>query len=243
MCCPRLTSLTAPVLVSVSVLIQYLLPFVSSMQVTPFFKLEVSGQKPLLAPDMTVDQMLSSLAWENKDAYYYNDVKSRIESIISPTCRSEVIYLTAEWSDDVDIFKTDTDTGTTSPLITVLRLPAAEAIQRFWQQIPPPTQMRTDLAMCNDTWYNKGKRPLFRPTVRNRICQEVLHTAAPRCQPQYLEAMCFFSMADTESTTVNHFYLPEANHILSFSPPEPYLIRIKNARVAMCGQVSLSCGK
>jgi hypothetical protein len=50
-------------------------------------------------------------------------------------------------------------------------------------------------------------------------------------------------MADIESTALNRFYIPEANHMTTFNPPEPYLIRVKNARVGVCGQVSLACGE
>jgi hypothetical protein len=97
------------------------------------------------------------------------------------------------------------------------------------------------MAMCNDTWYHK--KTLFKRQNQGKICREVLHKGAPRCQAEYLEMMCYLSMADSESTAVNHFYLPEANHITTFLPPEPYLIRIQNARVAVCGQVSMSCGE
>lgn len=215
-------------------------------QVVPFSDLEGGGQNPFLARDISYDDIQTAVAWKDKSKYYYTDVRKRIESIVSPACHSEISYHTGEWNDEVRIFNDTIPNVAAASLsssshITVVRLRAADSIAWFWQQIPPPTQMRTDEALCNATWHSK--KSLFNRRYQSRICNEVLHTGAPRCQPSYLEAMCYMSMTHFESTAVNHFHLPEANHVTSFSPPEPYLIRISNARVAVCGQVSLSCGK
>ena len=221
----------------------FILSFSSQVtHVTPFFTLPDGGVRPIMAPQVATSDMLSSLSWNHKSEYYYRDVKERIKSIISTKCHQYINYINGKWNNDVNIFSTTLSRSESidKSSITVLSLTPNNDIQQFWKQLPPPIQMRTDIGMCNDTWYHK--KSIFRSHY-SRICDEVLHKGAPRCQPKYLEMMCYLSMADVESTSINHFYLPESNHMTTFTPSIPYLIQFRNARVAVCGQISLSCGK
>ena len=69
-----------------------------------------------------------------------------------------------------------------------------------------------------------------------------MHPSAPRCQTRYLKWICDHSRMDITEEKGNGFILPESDHSRTEKPPQPYLVKIRNASVSMCGDISMSCG-
>lgn len=150
----------------------------------PFFKLKNDQTKrPSLAPGRSrVREVIWSLNWPGKNDYYYTKVSRRIQDIVSSKCHNQISYLTGQWNNESELMKAQSlsqlqlqipqqlSDELTTP-ITVMTLPAADNIIKFWKQIKPPTQMRTDIAMCIDTWHHNN--PLFIKKSLGSICHEV----------------------------------------------------------------------
>ena len=147
--------------------------------VKPFFQLPRGvgrTDRPLLAPTRArVRDDVWGLKWTDKRVYYYTHVKHRVEQIVSPSCASEISYLTGTWGDENELLGATPSLthSASSSAITVMSLTAADSMKQFWQQIPPPTQMRSDVAMCNDTWYHK--KSLFKESsvAQSLMCKKV----------------------------------------------------------------------
>lgn len=174
----------------------------------------------------------SMYKWKERDNYYYHTIDKKIESI-------------AHLQECVDMIKKQSDNTIKIPISQdeayISSFPVSKDLFRWWANIPKPQQMRVDPYIC-DVVYTK-RLPIF----NNTGCQlpGYMSPSAPRCQTQYLRWICEQARLPINSTTANHFILPEADHQSNMGapPPQPWLLTARNAVVSMCGQVSLPCGE
>ncbi len=179
--------------------------------------------------------------WKGKSLYYFNSMETKI----AETFEKSSICTTAPGRDGkVRIRIQSSPSAVALPTqmdeVNVAAFPPDQSIVKWWKSIQKPVQMRQEPLLCDEP-YTK-KRPLFDANG----CQlpTYMHPSAPRCQSSILKEICRRSKIDKNSSIVNGFVLPEANHAhLSFIPPTPFVITARNAFVTMCGQIlHATCG-
>eukprot|EP01038_Epipyxis_sp_PR26KG_P010576 gene10576-14206_t len=123
-------------------------------------------------------------------------------------------------------------------LINIYVIPINEADLLLWKSIIKPIQMRIDPALCLSVY--EKPNPIF--NVTGCKLKGYMHPSAPRCQNSYLKWICENAQMSIDELKPNHFILPEADHSTTNIPPKPWLIRVTNSYVSMCGQIYSRCG-
>ena len=173
----------------------------------------------------------ANYSWRARSNYYFPDLLKKVELIAErSTCKSSIVvqkdFSVALPSSGEEIF--------------ISSFPVSKEMFSWWKNIPRPTQMRVDPYICH--FADMSAKSVF----SKMGCQQdkFYSPSAPRCQTEYLKWACEQSRIPINSSTPNHFILPESDHSLNIMdpPPQPWLLTARNAMVCMCGHLSLPCG-
>ena len=158
--------------------------------------------------------------WKDKWQYYHQSLDSKMKAILSKSCSSKY---------EISL-NSPTDTSKYNSLIAASNFSPSNEVIDWWKKVKKPLQMRVESWLCDSIYLTKS------PYFEREGCpakKGYMSTGAPRCQVKYLKHVCDSSKMNVEDRRANGFFLPEANHNQSFTPPLPFLLGTKNAFVTM----------
>eukprot|EP01038_Epipyxis_sp_PR26KG_P010064 gene10064-13524_t len=171
--------------------------------------------------------------WRQKEKYYYESMTSKINEITLVSSNCTTSYLNIE---DLTTFNNENVNESVIKFYYAVNID--KNLFNWWSSITKPIQMRVDPLLCKAVYLKK--KAIFNQTG----CQlsSYMHPSAPRCQNAYLKWICENAQMSIDELKPNHFILPEADHNTTNIPPKPWLIRVTNSYVSMCGQIYSRCG-
>lgn len=171
--------------------------------------------------------------WLERERYYYRGVREKLLELLEAS--NECIRLARVGAES------DTSIIASGSAVEISSFPIEKRdgdLYSWWRQLRPPKQIRVDPYLCDEV--NTKRVPIW----KNSGCQlkHYMHPSAPRCQTRYLKWICDNSRTEITVTQGNGFILPESDHSGTENPPQPYLVKVRDALVSMCGDISMACG-